>query len=199
MRNYFSLHRLDKQGTNLRALLRTKPAHQLPRTVELGAGRPMGALLRINHPEAFKRYSGVDMWLPRGECPRKHWNKTAYVVYEYIAFSYLSKRVHKWSTLFWYGFTSTARVLFLTVSTPIRLRVYYTFTMSVFIGLNFECALTLNFWPLEYGFCARCTCHLDSLEFYQSIDCIQAYEVTWIRFFNKIIDFFNKLFSVLAS
>lgn len=78
--NYFSSHRLDKQGTNLRALLRTKPAHQLPRTVELGAGRPMGALLRINHPEAFKRYSGVDMWSPRGECPRKHWNKTAYVV-----------------------------------------------------------------------------------------------------------------------
>ena len=56
-----NLDRLDRQGTNLRALLRTKPAHSLPRTVELGAGRAMGALLRINHPEAFKRYSSVDM------------------------------------------------------------------------------------------------------------------------------------------
>ena len=56
-----SLERLDRQGASLSAVLRTRPAFPLPRTVEFGAGRSMGALLRMNHPEAFKRYSSVDV------------------------------------------------------------------------------------------------------------------------------------------
>lgn len=55
------LERLDRQGANLSAVLRTRPTFPLPRTVEFGAGRSMGALLRMNHPDAFKRYSSVEV------------------------------------------------------------------------------------------------------------------------------------------
>ena len=84
--------RLDPHGTNMRALLRTKPAHPLPRTVELGAGRAMGALLRNNHPEAFKRYSSVDMWAARGESALEGFDLVLWFVscvyeYEYNAFT----------------------------------------------------------------------------------------------------------------